>query len=303
MSATIEHSPAETIATPAGGPTVAIAFGGGGARGYAHIHIIEVLDEMGIRPVAICGSSIGAIMGAAMACGMTGREMRDYTLKLAGNRAEVMAKFWQTRPAKLREFVDGGFRFGQFNIERIVNTFLPPDIPPTFEALGTPMGIVATDFYGHRQVMFESGELSTAIAASAAIPGVFKPVRRDGRIYVDGGIFNPVPYDHLVGKADIIVGVDVVGAPEGDPTKLPTTVESLFGVAQLMNQSMIQLKLMLSPPDVFVRPPVSRFRVLDFMKAQQILDATETVRDEFKRKMDAAFVAYEMDPVGVRRGK
>ncbi|MEQ8401014.1 MAG: patatin-like phospholipase family protein [Roseitalea porphyridii] len=303
MTVLTDPPPAPAIANTVSRPTVAIAFGGGGARGYAHIHIIEMLDEMGIRPVAICGASIGAIMGAGVAAGMTGREIREYTLKLAGNRAEVMAKFWQTRPSRLSELVDGGFRFGQFNIERIVKTFLPPDIPETFEGLGIPMQIVATDYYGHRQTVFDGGDLHAAIAASAAIPAVFKPVKRDGRFYVDGGIFNPVPYDHLMGKADIVVGVDVVGAPEGDPSKSPTTMESLFGVAQLMNQSMIQLKLMVEPPDVFVRPPVSRFRVLDFLKAQQILDATATVRDEFRRKMEAAIAAWEMDPVAVRRGK
>lgn len=303
MTMLTDQPPASSPSRRGARPTIAIAFGGGGARGYAHIHIIETLERMGIRPVAICGASIGAIMGAAMAAGMTGRDMREYTLKLAGNRAEVMAKFWQTRPSRLSELVDGGFRFGQFNIERITRTFLPPDIPATFDGLDIPLGIVATDYYGHCQAIFESGDLRSAIAASAAIPAVFKPVERGGRYYVDGGIFNPVPYDHLVGKADIVVGVDVVGAPLGDPTRPPTTMESLFGVAQLMNQSMIQLKLMVEPPDVFIRPPVSRFRVLDFLKARQILDATATVRDEFRRKLEAAIAAWEMDPVAVRRGR
>ncbi len=291
-----------TVAEPAAPrPTVAIAFGGGGARGYAHIHIIEVLNDMGIRPVAITGASIGAIMGAAMASGMTGRQMRDYTLSLAGNRADVMGRFWQSRPTQLRHFVDGGFRFGQFNIERILRTFLPPQIKRDFADLDIPLAIVATDFYGHRQTVFTEGDLVTAMAASAAIPAVFKAVRRDGRIYVDGGIFNPVPYDHLVGKADIVIGVDVVGAPLGDPNKPPTTIDSLFGTSQLMNQSMIQLKLMVEPPDVFVRPSVSQFRVLDFLKAQQILDATSAVRDEFRTKLEAALAAHAMDPVGVER--
>ncbi|WP_306119474.1 MULTISPECIES: patatin-like phospholipase family protein [unclassified Roseitalea] len=282
-------------------PTVAIAFGGGGARGYAHIHIIEVLDEMGVRPVAITGSSIGAVMGAAMASGMTGRQIRDYTVSLARNRGDVVGRFWQTRPSRMRELVDGGFRFGQFNIERMLHTFLPPQMAHSFEELKIPTGIVATDYYGHRQTVFTSGDLFSAMAASAAIPAVFKAVVRDGRIYVDGGIFNPVPYDHLVGRADIIVGIDVVGAPQGDPSKPPTTIECLFGTSQLMNQSMIQLKLMVEPPDVFIRPPVSRFRVLDFLKAEQILEATASVRDEFKRKLEGAVAAYEMDPIGVKR--
>ena len=282
-------------------PTVAIAFGAGGARGYAHIHIVEVLDEMGIRPVAITGASIGAIMGAAMASGMTGRQMRDYTLNLAGNRADVVGRFWQSRPTQLRHFVDGGFRFGQFNVERILRTFLPPQIKRDFADLDIPLGIVATDYYGHRQTVFQSGDLFSAMAASAAIPAVFKSVVRDGRVYVDGGIFNPVPYDHLVGKADIVIGVDVVGGPEGSPGKPPTTIDSLFGTSQLMNQSMIQLKLMVEPPDVFVRPAVSQFRVLDFLKAQHILDATAPVREEFRTKLRAALAAYAMDPVGVER--
>ncbi|WP_037437014.1 patatin-like phospholipase family protein, partial [Sinorhizobium fredii] len=77
-----------------GEPTIAVAFGGGGARGLAHIHVIEALDEMGIRPLAIAGSSIGAIMGAGMAAGMTGREIRDYTLATVGNRGEVLNRLW-----------------------------------------------------------------------------------------------------------------------------------------------------------------------------------------------------------------
>jgi len=302
MSAIIDKVRPRQAPSAESGPTVAVAFGGGGARGYAHIHIIEVLEEMGIRPVAISGASIGSIMGAGMASGMSGRDIRDYTLKLAGNRTEVMGKFWQTRPARLSELVDGGFRFGQFNVERIVRTFLPPQIAEDFDALEIPLSIVATDYYGHRQTLFESGDLFSAMAASAAIPAIFKPVRRDGRIYVDGGLFNPVPYDHLMGKADIVIGIDVVGAPQGDPSKPPTTIDSLYGVSQLMMQSILQLKLMAGPPDVFIRPPVSRFRVLDFLKAQQILDATATVRDEFRLKLEAAIAAWEMDPAAVRQG-
>ena len=99
-------------------PTVALALGGGGARGFAHIHILEALDEMGIKPTIIAGSSIGSLMGAAYASGMSGRELHDYTLALIGNRKEVLTKFWQTRPAKFSDFVDGGFRFGQFNVEK-----------------------------------------------------------------------------------------------------------------------------------------------------------------------------------------
>ena len=75
----------------AAAPTFAVAFGGGGARGLAHIHVIEALDELGIRPVAIAGSSIGAIMGAGMAAGMSGSDIQDYARSILGRRAEVAA--------------------------------------------------------------------------------------------------------------------------------------------------------------------------------------------------------------------
>ncbi len=82
-----------------------IAFGGGGARGLAHIHVIETLDELGIKPVAIAGSSIGAIMGAGMAAGMTGRDIHDYARSILGSRAEVASRMWRSRPGTLAEAV------------------------------------------------------------------------------------------------------------------------------------------------------------------------------------------------------
>ncbi|MEN0001723.1 MAG: patatin-like phospholipase family protein [Pseudomonadota bacterium] len=278
-------------------PTIALALGGGGARGYAHIHILEALDEMGLRPSIISGSSIGSLMGAAYASGISGKELHEYTLSLVGNRKEVLTKFWQTRPASFSDIVDGGFRFGQFNVEKMIKAFMPDQIKSTFEELEIPLLVSATDFYGHRCTFFDSGDLHSAIGASSAIPAIFKPIERDGRVYIDGGIFNPVPYDVLVGKADIVIGIDVVGAPMGDETKVPTTIESLYGSTQLMMQSMMQLKLAQSPPDVFVRPPVSSYRVMDFFKARAILTDTKSVKDDLKYKLEAALEVHRTDPV------
>lgn len=274
-----------------GTPTVAVAFGGGGARGLAHIHVIEVLNEMGIRPVALCGASIGAMMGAAMASEMTGREIREYVLALLGNRTEILSRLLWQRPGGKGARIDRGFRIGQFDIDRITRNFMPDKIPHDFSGLSIPLGIVATDFYGHHETLFEEGDLYSALAASAAIPAVFRPVRRDGRIYIDGGIFNPVPYDHIWGTADIIVGIDVVGTPTGDPRRCPRTVDSLYGVSQLMMRSILKLKLQLQAPDIFVQPPVSAYRVMDFLKAREIIEATSPVREELKRKLDAAIEA------------
>lgn len=269
-------------------PTVAVAFGGGGARGLAHIHVIRALDDLGIRPVAISGASIGAIMGTGMAAGMSGREIGDYTLATIGQRSEVWSRLLKLGPASVRDVMSAGFRFGQFNIERILKAFLPDQIPQSFEALKIPARIIATDYYAQTEVVCDRGDLRNAIAASAAIPAVFRPVRRNGRIMIDGGIYNPVPFDHLRGLADIVIGVDVIGGPTGDPTRIPATVDSMFGATQLMMQSIIAMKLKEGRPDILLRPRVSRFRVLDFLKAKDVLRESESVGDDLKRALDGA---------------
>ncbi|PSJ61106.1 patatin-like phospholipase family protein [Kumtagia ephedrae] len=269
-------------------PTFAVAFGGGGARGLAHIHVIETLDELGIRPVAISGSSIGAIMGAGMAAGMSGRDIHHYAGAILGRRAEVASRMWRARPETFAAALQGGIRVSQFNIERILKAFLPDAIPDSFEELKIPLKVTATDFYGHKLAVFEEGDLVSALAASAAIPAVFSPVQRDGVLLIDGGIYNPVPFDLVSGLADIVIAVDVVGAPEpGGRTRL-TSIDMMFGATQLMMQSIIAGKLEHAQPDILIRPPVSRFRVLDFMKVESVLAETVGVRDELKRAVDKA---------------
>lgn len=272
--------------------TFAIAFGGGGARGLSHICVIEALDELGIRPVAIAGSSIGAIVGAGMAAGMSGQEIHSYTLETIGPRGTLANKLWSLGPASMRDTL-GGFRFGQFNLERVLQTLLPPQIPQDFESLQIPLKVTATDYYGQAEVVLESGDLTTALAASAALPGIFMPLRINGRIMIDGGVYNPIPYDHLMDLADVVIGVDVIGAPEGDASQPPGRIDSMFGASQLMMQSAIDLKLRLQPPHIFLQPPVNRYRVLDFLKAKEILEQCAAVKDDVKRAVEAIHLAAE----------
>ncbi|WP_049735942.1 patatin-like phospholipase family protein [Rhizobium ecuadorense] len=267
-------------------PTVAVAFGGGGARGLAHIHIIETFDELGIRPVAISGSSMGAIMGAGMAAGMSGAEIREHALTTVGNKTAVVARIWGLRPATVRDAVAKGIRIGQFNLERILKAFLPAELPARFEDLLVPMKVITTDYYGQNEVIIEEGELFPALAASSAIPAVFMPVRLRGRVMIDGGISNPVPYEPLMDLADIVVGIDVVGAPEGDGTHIPNRMESIFGSGQLMMQTAITLKLKLCQPHIFLRPAVGRTGVMDFLKAREVLAMSAGVKDELKFALD-----------------
>ncbi|CAN7610287.1 patatin-like phospholipase family protein [Mesorhizobium sp. LjRoot246] len=284
-------------------PTFGIAFGGGGARGLAHIHVIEALDELGIKPVAIAGSSIGAIMGAGMASGMTGKDIHDYARSILGRRAEVASRMWRARPGTIAEAMQGGIRVSQFNVERILKAFLPEAIPETFTELKIPLKVTATDYFGHKLAVFVDGDLHSALAASAAIPAVFRPVTRDGRLLIDGGIYNPVPFDLIENDADIIIGVDVVGAPEEADRKQPTSVDLMFGATQLMMQSIIANKLKQCRPDILVRPAVSRYRVLDFLKIDALMNETADIKDELKRQVEKVLEAKNSAAIKGRRGK
>lgn len=266
--------------------TIAVAFGGGGARGLAHIHIIEVLDELGIKPVHVSGTSIGAIMSSAMASGMSGKDIRAFVLETINDPKNVASRLWKARRPSWKAALSEGLRFGQFDIERILNAFLPEEIPQNFADLKIPTKLIATDYYGHHETVMDSGELRPAIAASAAIPAVFKPVKRDDRFLIDGGIYNPLPFDHLKGTADIIVAIDVAGFPTGDDTSLPGTTDAAFGASQLMMQSIITQKIAQSAPDIMLVPNVHDFRVLDFLQASSVIEASADIRETFKRELD-----------------
>ena len=284
MSATVLATDfAKEDAAPADArPSVAVALGGGGARGLAHIHVIEALDELGIRPVAVAGSSIGAIIGAALAAGLTGREIGEHVVRTFGNKAELAARLWRLRPSLIGGVArSGGLpRLGQIDVERVLDAFLLP-LPRRFEDLAIPFTAVAVDFYGGRELHLTSGDLRSALAASAAIPGVFRPVSRDGCILIDGNIYNPCPFDLLHGKADIVLAVDVVGTPTGVPGTEPSTIDCLIGVNQLMMRDKIEDKMRRAAPDVILRPDTP-VRALEFHRAADILAQTAYLKDEVK---------------------
>ena len=151
--------------------------------------------------------------------------------------------------------------------------------------------MTATDYFGHHVTVFSEGDLRPALAASAAIPAVFSPVVRDGRTYIDGGMYNPVPFDLLRGKADIVIAVDVVGAPQEAEGRKPTSIDLMFGATQLLMQSIIAHKTEHCAPDILLRPPVSKYRVLDFLKIDALMAETASIKDELKRSVEAAVKA------------
>src|SRR5690606_19956629 len=132
----------------------------------------------------------------------------------------------------------------------------------------------------------------------AAIPALFKPVKIDGRVLVDGGITNPVPFDHLEGMADIIIAIDVIGAPVENGGTTPGTIELLLGSSQIMMQSILALKLQRSRPQIMLHPPVSNFRVMDFLKIARVLEDTASIGDELKLAVENAVRRFEKEAAG-----
>lgn len=265
-------------------PGIGLVLGGGGARGFGHIVMLEAFDELGLRPNAIAGCSIGAILGGAYAGGLSASDVREACIAAFRDHGAALSRLWALRPRRFNEMFSG--RIGQFDAERLLEAFVGSHLPARFDDLVIPFSVVATDFYGARTVVFQDGDLRRAVAASIALPILFRPVVADGVVLVDGGVTDPVPVDALPAPVDLVVAVDVVSLPEPrDGGEIPSTVETAVGSAQLLMASLADAKFQMSPPDLLFRPPVGRFHVLDFLKAREILEACAGEKDELKRRI------------------
>jgi NTE family protein len=268
--------------------TVALALGSGGARGLAHIAVLEALDDLGVKPAAIAGASIGALIGAAYAAGMRGKEIRHYAISLAHGRGEIRRRLTQSRAGTLADFFAGAFsQATQMDAEKFCAQFLPEQVPADFSALQIPLTVMATDLYRRQEVRLASGPLHAAVAASIAIPGLFRPVVIGGRILIDGGTTNPLPYDVVTGAADIVVAVDVFGVPAAERADMPSTWECVYTTVLVMGGAIVAAKLSHAEPDLLIRPNVTIFRTLDFYQASAILRAADAAKAEVKEKLSA----------------
>ncbi len=278
-------------------PTLALALGAGGARGLAHICVLEALDEMGVTPCLIAGSSMGAVIGAAYAAGVSGSDLRAYVLDMLQDRTSVMGKLLRARTGRFRGMFTGGLD-NPVMIDGMVflDMFWPEAVPNRFSQLKIPFIAMATDYAARREVRLDSGPLAPAVAASMAIPGLIKPVDYEGMVLVDGGTVNPLPHDVLMGRADVILAVDVTGGPlvsqnGSSAIKAPRAFEIMLGAAQIMLGTITMQKLRLQRPDILVTPRVDNFRALDFFKAKEILAAADACKDDVKRDLEAALLA------------
>ncbi len=235
-------------------PRIGLALGGGAARGFAHIGVIQVLEEAGIRPDLVAGTSAGSLVAALYAAGRSGAELAKVALAMDESaitdwsfpgrgliRGEALARY-------VRE------QTGQRPIEQ----------------LPLPLGIVATDLDSGDAVLFQRGDVGTAVRASSAVPAVFQPVKIGTREYVDGGLVSPVPvrFARQMG-AELVIAVDISTPPDGNGTGDPFKL--LLQTFAIMGRSINQLEL--KGADLVIRPRLAGVSSADFTARKRAIDS------------------------------
>ncbi len=263
---------------------IGLALGGGGAKGFAHIPMLEVFDELGIEIHAISGTSAGAIIGAMYASGMRGIEIREWLDAMLIDKGDRLIDLFQ-KPQALRsfEFFDLSFkstgllkgrRFTEKMQERMEVTY--------FEDLKIPLRIVAADYWKSKQVVLRQGELFPAIRASMSLPGIFTPVELNGKILVDGGGVNPVPHDILT-DCDVVIAIDVMGFPEVERPKEPGLFSSIIGMFNVMQNTIVVQRLKAHPPNLYIKPNIQGIELLDFHRSEDVYEMAEPAVRELER--------------------
>jgi NTE family protein len=253
---------------------IGLALGGGGARGFCQIAYLKVFDEMGVRPAIISGTSIGAVIGAFYASGYSGSEM-EALLNRIGLR-------------EIQKIIDPGLFHPTALLKgRGIEEFMRKHLRVrTFEKLAIPLKVVATDFWNRSEVVFDRGNLITAIRASISLPAVFDPVKVRGDVLIDGGAVNPVPYDLLRGNCDILVAIDVSGVrmPKRRD-KIPMPLESILSTFDIMQDSVMAAKRRAFPPDIDCRPSLVNVGILEFHRAEEILRSAKPDVERFRSRL------------------
>ena len=245
-----------SASTPKRMPRIGLALGGGAARGFAHVGVIQVLEEAGIRPDLVTGTSAGSLVASLYASGRSGAQLQQ----VAETMEEAAFTDW-TLP-----FFSRGMLRGEA-LARYVNTQVSNR---QIEDMPVLLGIVATDLNSGQGILFQRGDTGTAVRASSAVPSVFLPVRIGGREYVDGGLVSPVPvrYARQLG-ADVVIAVDISSAPEGNPAG--DTLQILLQTFAIMGKSINSYEL--RDADVVVRPALPGVKGSDFTARRKAIEA------------------------------
>lgn len=237
-------------------PKLGLALGGGAARGFAHVGVIQVLEENGIKPDLVVGTSAGSLVAAIYASGKTGPQLQQ----IAEGMEEAAFTDW-TLPIFSRGMLRGDA------LAKYVNTLVGGKL---LENMSIPLGVVATDLASGQGVLFQRGDTGTAVRASSSVPAVFQPVKIGTHEYVDGGLVSPVPvrYAKAMG-ADVIIGVDISSAPENNPSS--DTLQILLQTFAIMGKSINAFEL--KDADVVVRPALAGMKSNDFGSRKRAIEA------------------------------
>jgi NTE family protein len=235
-------------------PRIGLALGGGAARGFAHIGVIQALEESGIRPDLVVGTSAGSLVAALYASGKTSAEL----IQLADAMDESAITDWA--------FPGRGLIRG----EALARFVRQHTAGKTLEQMPLPLGIVATDLDSGAPILFQRGDPGVAVRASSAVPAVFQPVRIGTREYVDGGLVSPVPvrFARQMG-AELVIAVDISAAPEGNATGDP--MRMLLQTFAIMGRSINGFEL--RDADVVLRPRLPGVSGADFAARKRVIQA------------------------------
>ena len=237
-------------------PRIGLALGGGAARGFAHVGVIQVLEENGIRPDYVIGTSAGSFVAALYASGKTGAQLGQ----IAETLEEAAFTDW-TLPIFNRGVMRGEA------LGRYVNQLVGQKL---IEQMALPLGIVATDLQSGNAIVFRRGDTGTAVRASSAVPAIFLPVRIAGREYVDGGLVAPVPvrFARDMG-AEYVIAVDISADPEGGSAA--DTVGLLLQTFAIMGRSLNAWEL--KGADLVLRPALAGMKGADFAARRRAIEA------------------------------
>ena len=293
-------------------PTIGLVLSGGGARGAAHVGVIKVLDELRIPVDYIAGTSMGAIVGGLYASGMTADELANVIetadwAALLSDRPPRAQRSFRRKSDDVGFLVDfelgidksglifpSGLVQGQ-NLEIALKRFALPVISvDDFDALPIPFRAIATDIVTGEAVILDSGDLATAMRASMSAPGIFKPVRQDGRILVDGGVANNLPVQVVRDMgADILIVVDV-----GFPLLPKDQLESALAVTKQMLTILINARAqdqiaLLTSNDILISPDLGDLGSQDFQRVVEAQKLGSEKAHELKEKLSNLSVSSE----------
>lgn len=237
-------------------PRVGLALGSGGARGFAHIGVIKVLEEAGIPIDIIAGSSMGSLVGAFYSAGMNPEMMRKLAIHLK-------KKYWIDYTVPKMGFVTG---------EKIKDMVRILTHGKNIEQLNIPLGIVATDLEKGERVVFTQGPIAQAVRASISIPGIFVPEEVDGRVLVDGGVIDRVPTTVVKDLgAQVVIGVDV--GMISTEVKIASIFDVIAQTIQVMEREIFRFRIV--EADVMITPNVGQYSATNFTQIEELISAGE----------------------------